>query len=368
MTNLPNDPPEILYPEPESSAEKLRKKRERRRKQIIKALVVIILCLAVVFSSLSVTFLVLRSRGKKQLQTPTGSISVPDDITDSAEDDGKTVVYNGQKYVLNENIVSIVFMGIDKQNINNDFGYGANGQADVIFVACLDTKSGAVKVIPIPRETMVDVNIYSASGAYSGVSRKQLCLAYAYGGTPEECGNNVMISVSRVLYGMTMGSYVAIDLSGVAKLTDMVGGVEIISMETFTHEKNSFNEGVKYLLKGSQALSYVRGRGQDSEGSLRRLQRQKQFMSAFASKAGNQILSNPLRLPSFYNSAKPFTITDLTLSELTYLASCVLTADIGSSIQYYSVNGTMSMGEFIEYEVDYTSLYETVLEVFYTKQ
>ena len=367
MTSLPGESFEVYYPEP--SKHHHHRRHRRKKKKALKILLIIFLCLLVVFSALGGTFLVMRSIGRKQLMNGQGEIAIPEDLVDSFDDDGKTVSYNGEKYLLNEDIVSIVFMGVDKKDINQELGYGTNGQADAIFVACLDTKSGAVKIIPIPREFMVDVNLYSTSGKYVGVEREQLCLAYAYGGTPQESCNNVVLSVSRALYGMNMGSYVAIDLAGVGVLTDMVGGVTVTSPETISYGKYKFTQGQSTTLKGGATEAFIRARTGTVEGSTLRLVRQKEFLNAFSSKAGNQVLSNITQLPKFYNTAKPYTASDITLSELTYLASCVLTTDIGNSLKYHMVGGNIGMGEkYVEFEPDPTALFEMVLEVFYKKQ
>lgn len=319
---------------------------------------------------LFIVFLAIRAHGKQLLLGEKVEVSAPSELVESAEDDGTKVVYNGETYTYNENIVSILFLGVDKKNIAAEAGYGKNGQADSLFVAAFDTATGSIKIIPLSREAMTDVNIYTSDGSYGGIENTQLCLAYAYGATGAESCENVRRSAERLLYGVKISSYVAIDLNGVRALTDAIGGVNVTALESLKDGsgKLMFTEGQNINLTGALAELYIRQRDNDVEANNRRMQRQKQFMSAFASKAGNQILANFTRLGEYYGIAKPYLVSDLTFSEITYLASCSLTTDIGKSIAYMSIAGNTVMGEaHTEFYPDKVSLYETVLNTFYSK-
>lgn len=150
-------------------------------------------------------------------------------------------------------------------------------------------------------------------------------------------------------------------------LTDVVGGVRLTPNETLNSSSGTIYEGRETVLKGALVDTYLRSRGSDVEANNRRMQRQKQFVTAFASQAGNQVLSDFGKLTRFYNTAVPYTVTDVTLSELTYLASCCLTADVGNSIVYNSISGETVMGEkYVEFHADSQSVFEAVLKTFYT--
>ena len=296
---------------------------------------------------------------------------MPSELVDSALEDGSKVVYNGETYIYNKNAVNVLFMGIDKEDIENDEGYGANGQADCILVLNLDTQTGNIKILPISRDTMVDVNMYSSEGSYLGVENEQLCLAYAYGSNGKESCENVRRSVSRLLYGVEIGSYVAIDLEGVAALNDAIGGVRLTPIETVDtgSKENSVYKGKEVVLKGKKVDAYIRWRGTDIEANSRRMQRQKHYITTFASQAGNQVMSDFTKLTTLYDKAKPYTVTDVTLSELTYIASCCLTSDVGNSIVYNGISGKSVLGEkHVEFYADQNSVFEAVLNTFYIKQ
>ena len=76
-------------------------------------------------------------------------VSAPDTAAVVNASQGRTVQYNGHTYQLNENMVSMVFMGIDKSELSE--GSEVTSQADAIMVVAMDTSTGAVHVIAIPR-------------------------------------------------------------------------------------------------------------------------------------------------------------------------------------------------------------------------
>lgn len=347
---------------------------ETEPKKKRKFLKIILIILAVIFGlilALVITVAVLWYMGKSSLLGYKVDVSVPSELVDSALEDGSKVVYNGETYIYNKNAVNVLFMGIDKEDIENDEGYGANGQADCILVLNLDTQTGNIKILPISRDTMVDVNMYSSEGSYLGVENEQLCLAYAYGSNGKESCENVRRSVSRLLYGVEIGSYVAIDLEGVAALNDAIGGVRLTPIETVDtgSKENSVYKGKEVVLKGKKVDAYIRWRGTDIEANSRRMQRQKHYITTFASQAGNQVMSDFTKLTTLYDKAKPYTVTDVTLSELTYIASCCLTSDVGNSIVYNGISGKSVLGEkHVEFYADQNSVFEAVLNTFYIKQ
>lgn len=311
----------------------------------------------------------LYTHGRSTLFQGDKDISAPETLVEKVEDDGLTVEYQGARYRYNENTVSILCMGVDKLSIQQNKGYGKNGQADFLFLAVLDTKTGATSIIPLPRETMVDVNTISSGGIYAGVEKTQLCLAYAYGATGEESCTNVARSVSRLLYGVPVNAYIALDLNGMRAMADMVGGVPLTMPEDFKTNDYYYKKGQTVTLRGAAAEAYVRHRSDDVYGSTQRLQRQKSFLDAFMTQAKKQIKADFTKVTAYYVTAKPYIITDLDLSKAIFLASSALSGDTRQGLTYLTLNGETVRGEnFVEFYPDRTSTYEAVLQAFYLKE
>ena len=335
-------------------------------KKKVKIFLIILSVILAIVLALGVTFVVLHELGKNQFHKGDTNISVDSAETNNDED---TVTINGKSYTRNKNIITVLFMGIDKNDVTVGRGYGSNGQADCVFLAAIDTVKRRLTIIPISREVMVDVNTYTTEGAYSGTQNMQLCLAYAYGNSPKESSENVITSVKRLLFGINIGSYITVDMNGIGKFTELIGGIELQSIEAVKIEGADVAVGQKLKLSGKSAFDYIHYRGDDLEANHRRMQRQKQFLTALANKSGNLILDNFSRLGAYYREMSPYFHSDITLSQITYLVSSCITSNMGDMMEYKIIDGTLSMGEeWVEFYADENSVLDAVLGTFYIEQ
>ena len=138
-------------------------------KKSLKVTLIVVSSLLALILLLLGTFLVLNKMGKTKFHKNDTNITNSNVIE---EENG--IVYKGQKYTLNPNVLSFLFIGVDKGDVNDNFAIGINGQADTLLVGVVNTKTKLISVIPISRETLVDVNQYTTTGEYSGVSNKQI--------------------------------------------------------------------------------------------------------------------------------------------------------------------------------------------------
>lgn len=328
-----------------------------------KTVLIVISAILSVILLVFLSIMILKYIGKSKFKKDDSDVAIP-----SVEEVDDTIIYNNKKYRLNPDIVSILLMGIDSEISKDEIGYGQNGQADTIMVMAVDTKQKTIKIIPISRETMVDINEYTASGDYAGNRLRQICLAYAYGGNSKQSSENMKTSVKRLLYGIDIDSYITIDLKGIEKFTEVLGGVEVTALEDFSYNKEFYNKGQTVNLKGGRASAYLRNRGEDTESNNRRMERHKQFVMAALNTAGNKVLKDFSLFAKYYNAVSPYIDTDLDISRTTYLATELLKVDIGNSIEFKSISGTTVKGEkWMEFTPDEQSLTETVIDVFYTE-
>ncbi len=281
------------------------------------------------------------------------------------KDSGSQIQYNGKTYNLNKNIITLGFIGIDKSEFSlegNEVGTG--GQADVIVLAVYDTVMGTLRFLAVPRDSMVDIDIFDISGGFVGVKEGQICLSYAYGDGKEQSAQNVLASVSRLLFGIKTNYYATMELSGISSLNDAIGGITLKSIETL----GSFEKGKVYTLWGNQAEEYVRNRRQDIiDADSFRQKRQRQYFEIFFDKVLQNSRSSLSFVSKFYNKASQYVFTNLDLNETLFLASNALKTDL-TIIDYQTVPGKYTKsGKYAEYIVDNTALFEMILDLFYTE-
>ena len=283
---------------------------------------------------------------------------------------GTLVEYKGKTYDINSNITTCVLAGIDTDELGNSDKYSA-GQADVIIVAAYDLQKGDVKFIVIPRDTMVDMDIYSAKDSYTGVKenfegieKQAICLSFAYGDGKQISCEYLKSSVSRLLMGIPINSYAVIDLNGVGAMNDAVGGITLTSLETI----DKFTEGETITLDNETALQYVRARRSDIvDADKYRRQRQKQFINEFTKVAVDKIKTDLSVVAKLYSVATTYGFTDYTLSRVTYLASTAIQNGV-NLYDFTTIPGEYKQnGNFAEFYSDTQGLFELILDVFYNE-
>lgn len=358
--NLPPLPK--LEEDPHAGLTKVRKKTHNRLKRRLKIAAIVVAVIAVLAGgAIGIVWALMGQGGAAMREAAQAEdLAVAEDA--STEDEGQTVTYNGQTYRYNENIVSIVVIG-------TDLGWsttaeGNAGQADAIMVVALDTETGSMRAIGIPRETMVDVDEHVGS-AFIGQDKMQLSLAYNFGDGYATSSENVVRAVSRILYNMPMTYYFTIQMDGVAVLNDAVGGVTVTPLASIPGTR--IQEGVPITLLGSNAQRYVQYRDTSYlESSSDRQARQTQYLQAFFSQALATAQGNPLSLVELYRAVQQYSTTNLGIGEFTFLASEVVHSGL-SNLTVTTLQGTQQKGpQFVEFYPDEANVYQTVLDTFYT--
>ncbi len=337
------------------------KKKKKSAGRIILGAIIFILLLGLV--AVGTLFFMINS-GKNNL------LDYEDTVVESVEeaeveDDGKTVRYNGKIYRLNENILSVACMGVDTKNINQNDTIGTAGQADTLVIIAYDTKTGKTKLLSIPRDTIGEVDIYDTKGSFVRVEETQVCLAYAYGDGGKTSCENVVASLQKLMFGIPIRSYAALDLKGIAPLNDAVGGVTVTPNESF----GNFKAGKTVKLRGDMAMDFVRYRDhKDVSGNLDRMGRQTQYIKGFAKAGVEKIGTDVSAITKIYNTAMNYAYTNVSLSDVSYLAVEFVTKSNGQ-FETFSTPGKMVAGEdkHSEYYIDETAFYETILSIYYNE-
>ena len=333
-------------------------RRDARRKRV---LLVVAIIVAVVFVIGCAVFAFIHL-GRMSVEQNSQIDAV--DTTNNAVsyDEGKTVKYNGHTYRLNENMVSLCFMGYDLTE--RAANAGKNGQADSVMVIAMNLDTGRVCAIAIPRDSMVDVGEYVGS-SFLGQDLMQLCLAFSYGTDADTGAQYTSRIASRVLYNIPINYYFALNMDGVAAVNDAIGGVSLTALDTIPN--TGIYEGEDVVLYGTKALSYVRYRNTAYlDSSLDRQARQKQYISAFASQAIDLAKQSVPEVVNLFQIGMSYSATNLSAQEFAYLATELVGKNLTFDVT--SIDGEMVQGEvYAEFELDKSSAYETVLDVYYTQ-
>ena len=325
------------------------KRKRRRKKQYVPVAAIVFSVIAIL--ALSIWYVAAQKKPAEAKQSTEKNETSTDE---------STITHNGVSYKYNRDLKTLLFMGIDKRETElSEQMSGRGGQADCIILFIIDPNTQKVSSLQISRDTMTDVDIYDINGEKMATEKAQITLQYAYGDGRTRSCRLMKDSVSRLLYGVEIDSYFAMNLEGFSTATDLVGGVELTIPEDYTDIDPAFQKGATVTLDGELARKYVQTRDIEVLGSNDdRMERQAQFMEALAQKmmksGGNSALYTKM-----YLELQDYIVTDVNADDLAEMSDYEFTG-------VQKVPGETRAGEaHDEYYVDEDALYELILELFY---
>ena len=281
--------------------------------------------------------------------------------------------YNGNIYRYNDEILTFLIMGIDKKGKvykGEVTDYIDGGQADALFLAVINPKSEEISIVAINRNTMTDVDVYNSDGSFNETRKLQITLQHGYGDGRELSCERQRDVVSKLFMNIPIHGYASINMGAISEINDAVGGVPVVIEENSAYKSANLknNVGKEVILKGKDAYEYIHHRDlNEFDSAGKRLNRQKQYLSSFINRAKiktKEDISFPVTL---YKTVSDYIVTDISISEMSYLASELLNYQFNSDAIYTMTGTTEQPGEFEEFYPDEKALYELILDVFYEK-
>lgn len=331
-----------------------------------------IVCTAILglIATVAVIFFATHQLGKKNLEK---------DITIEAENAGteigkstyETIMYQGQEYVYRDNIINILCMGVDKEeqmSERND-GDSSVGQADAIFLLSMDLDKKEIRVIAVPRDTMVTLQMYNGAGTYMGEREGQITLQYAYGDGQSLSAMLMAQQVSGLLNDIPINAYLAVNVRCLWKINDAIGGVDITMDDDYTEFNPLFEKGATVHLAGSNLENYIRGRDKtEVDGAYMRMHRMKQYMLAFFEKA-KTVVKEDMTLPlQVMEELKNDMETDVTAEKAVYLLTEALKCSFLEANMYTLSGENYLIDGYVEYHLNEEAVMELVLDLFYEEK
>lgn len=219
---------------------------------------------------------------------------------------------------------NVLVLGSDSRK-GKDAKYGrAEGErSDTLIVLHLSPDGKQAVGVSFPRDSMVQLPACkSAKGGTSPAHIGMINEAFSEGGPA--CSWKTIESLT----GIHIDHFVKVDFSGFKGMVNALGGVEIC-LPRAVHDRDSklnLSAG-RHLVKGEQALAYVRNRHGLGDGSdLGRIKRQQLFMSSIVKKVTDGgLLKSPTKLFNFLDAATKSVTTDdgLDIGEIRKLAGSV---------------------------------------------
>ncbi|MEM6399788.1 MAG: LCP family protein [Cyanobacteria bacterium P01_D01_bin.116] len=263
---------------------------------------------------------------------------------------GDNAIHKGRFLEL-DRPVNILVMGMsvlptDTKNASEDtkdLGYlpqvnSFDGLSDVMLLIRFDPISNKINMLSIPRDTRTEIE---------GYGLRKINSANPLGGAYLSAK-----SVSNLLGDIDIDGYVRINVLGVGKLIDALGGVTVNVPKDLKYQDDSqhlyinLKAGEQHL-NGDQALQLLRFRN-DGRGDIGRIERQQLVMQALIEQALNP--TTLARSPMILGTIKENIDTNLTLDGSLTLINFGVQSN-RSDIKMLTLPGTVSNGR--EYDASY---------------
>ena len=284
-------------------------------------------------------------------------------------DAGDDVVeYKGQEYVPNDDIETLLVLGLDKYDGATSADSHESGvQADFLMLFVFDNETKQCTALQINRDTMTRVNKLSVGGtSVVNTYTKQIALSYNYVADDNDkirC-RNTKDSVENLLNGIDIDHYMSLTMDSVSAMNDLVGGVEVTVLDDFTGIDDTLVKGEKATLIGAQALCYVRTRyGLDDTTNNNRMARQQQYINALYEKTVSCIEADDEFIIKMVETMDNYIVYDSSDHKMKKLAEKF---DDYEFVGIRKLDGESKMGEeFIEFYPDRESISDTVIDLFF---
>jgi LCP family protein required for cell wall assembly len=284
----------------------------------------------------------------------------------------KTIEYNGKTYAKNEDIVNLLFLGVDYTKDRADLNLGY--RADVVLVCAVDIASKKATLISLPRDlytTMYEID--TGTGQITKTKQNRVNAAFAFGGGPRYYGyNNETACVEMFMQRECMLEtpldftldipvylYAGIDIDGIAPVADSIGGIEV-TLEYSIPDVGKKGETI--LLKGKKAETYLRDRKHTPGGDIGRAKKEQDFMLRLAKKIKNMGAADIIL--SLWDDLQKYVDTGLNTTQMVDFAKILMSVDI-DSIEKHTIPGEGTTTAPYYYIHDEEATLKLLLEVYY---
>ena len=290
-----------------------------------------------------------------------------DDEKSPSKSPSKTIVVDGVKYFPKQDIETFLIIGVDedgemirRETLENE------GMADAIMLAVFNRTDETINIISLNRDSMTDISVRGLDGRKVDSMNAQLALSYAYGDGMESSCENTIEAVSKMLYGIEIDHFMALNMDAIKVLNDAVDGVTVDVWDDFSAVDPSIYMG-RVTLYGDQALTYIRARKDVGDQlNVNRMERQQEYMESFFYALKYAVEMDSEFAIKHYEDLTKYMVTDCSVTTMSSMLERYGAYELGEIV---TPEGENVRGEkYMEFYVDEDSLEDLVLEHFFSEK
>jgi LCP family protein required for cell wall assembly len=221
--------------------------------------------------------------------------------------------------------------GASKAEMNalNAGGGGGGVNTDTMIVLHIPANGSAPTLFSIPRDSWVSIPGYGKGKINAAYGDAYTSAKDAHHSEQDAQSAGLLETIATIdaLTGLHIDHYMQVDLLGFYRISNAIGGVTVClnAAQNASTDADQFGKGYSGIdlpkgvsvIKGKQALAFVRQRHGLPNGDLDRIKRQQYFLaSAFHKIASAGVLLNPFKLHDLLGAVGSSLMTDPSLNLL----------------------------------------------------
>lgn len=287
----------------------------REKSKAIRAIIEIAVVVLVIFAVYFIVRQIDHNSSKNEVASETGT----EQVWKEFEQKDVTIKINKKKYTLDHPVKTYLFLGTDKsgnEEATDDEYQGS--MADALMLVVIDEQEKSYGILQLNRDTITEVPMLLADGTANASAKMQLCTAHWYGKDKTASCENTVNTVSKMLGGVPIDGYYALQMEAMSLLNHEVGGVTVTLEDDMTSLDPEMKKGATLTLTDHQAELLIQTRyAMDDDRNTERMRRQQIFMKAFMNKMKEKNAEDVNATIELYDRLRPYATENINMNELT---------------------------------------------------
>lgn len=270
----------------------------------------------------------------------------------------EAITWNGATYKRNAHVKADLLIGVD------DYG-----SADFLAVAAHDTSRNSIKILMIPRDSMMEMYELDRSGRVTPLVT-HIKFAHAGQGTSADKAGRTVDAVEALLCGTKIDHYMSGEIPLLAQINDLVGGVPVtVPNDELQKVDPAWTRGAQIVLHGQEAEKFIRYRDIGIDGTpLVRMDQHSAFMAGFF----NRLREDSSLIDRVSDFVEQHVTTDMSKGEYEKLMLDGLQSGFDPQRDVLTYPGKPTVGKegngvYDQYYVNYEEAIPVLLDLFYRK-
>ncbi len=278
---------------------------------------------------------------------------------------GSLLTFGDQTYRVQDRCETFLLAGTDLSGEEGSQGEEYAGSlADFLALYVVNHTDHTYAVLPIDRNTMVDVPMLNRAADPEDTYYEQICTSHWYGSNRWQSCENTAGCVSSYLGGLPIDGYYFISMTQIPAINHALGGVTVTLTDDFTDSDPEMEKGKSLKLSDEQAEIFVRSRmSMDDDANSKRMSRQRVYFTAAMKQIRARLKEDSNYVNNLYDSFDKVADTTIKSKQLSRAINAFISYKDKGILE---IQGETKLGDTFKDGVSHEEFYpdsQSVLEI-----